>query len=249
MISKEPIELDLSIKSPKSEKEEVTKKPTGLGIGSYDYLGKPIVYKYPIQVSEIMHSTRISSRIYFFHICLLSEEALSLCNIQPFQYKNYLFMHVGDIRPIEKMDELINPILRRNIKGDTDSERFFLILINEIESQRDVLSGIRNALKIVKESLSYFSLNFILSDGRLVFAYREGYPMYFKRIEGGEYTIRSLNYEGLNLKTLPGEGMFKTPSVIFSSDAFEPIEGWVPMVNGELVIVDEKADASSVASL
>ncbi|MCD6380833.1 MAG: class II glutamine amidotransferase [Candidatus Odinarchaeota archaeon] len=249
LISKEPIELDLSMKGTGSKKEEVIKKPTGLGIGSYDYLGKPIVYKYPIQVSESMPSTRISSRIYFFHICLLSEEALSLCNIQPFQYKNYLFVHVGDIRPVEKMDEMINPILRRNLKGSTDSERFFLILMNEIESHGDVLDGIRSALKLVKGSLSYFSLNFILSDGRFVFAYREGYPMYFRKIGKGEYIVRSLNYEGLSLRTMPREGIFKSPSVIFSSDAFEPIDGWIPMVNGELVIVNEKANTSSVASL
>ncbi len=54
-------------------------------------------------------------------------------NTHPFTYNRMAFAHNGAVVPNQKLEEFIAPHLQCEIAGMTDSERYFLALLSEIE--------------------------------------------------------------------------------------------------------------------
>lgn len=98
------------------------------------------------------------------------EESIIKNNIHPFVYKNrYLCMHNGQIEFKKNMS--INE--KKEIKGTTDSERFFNILI-KIKEEKDLENIYEGILEIYKYILQDSLLNIIILDKveNIVIAYR-----------------------------------------------------------------------------
>lgn len=81
-------------------------------------------------------------------------------NTHPFVHDGYTFIHNGAIYPKNSLDEFIDQDLKTEIKGDTDSERYFFFLLTEIR-KFGVTEGIRSSVRKLRE-LDFSSVNAML---------------------------------------------------------------------------------------
>lgn len=79
-------------------------------------------------------------------------------NTHPFTYKDYSFIHNGAIYPETAIDQLINPKFFEYIAGTTDSEKYFYLLLTEIE-KHGIVKGISSTISLIKEHADYSSIN------------------------------------------------------------------------------------------
>ncbi len=84
--------------------------------------------------------------------------SISENNTHPFMYEDYSFIHNGSIFPPDAIAPYIHPKFAKLIVGDTDSERYFYLVITEIEKHGLIL-GIKSALSIIKTHGDTTSLN------------------------------------------------------------------------------------------
>tara|TARA_B110000208_G_C11655835_1_gene389760 strand:+ start:34 stop:837 length:804 start_codon:yes stop_codon:yes gene_type:complete len=95
-------------------------------------------------------------------------------NCHPFIYKNYSFMHNGDISNFNSMKKDIINKLNDNIfqliKGNTDSEYIFALLINELDNNNNKNYSIiiKNIIKYLTSFKNTMSLNLAFTDGETI---------------------------------------------------------------------------------
>jgi predicted glutamine amidotransferase len=127
-------------------------------------------------------------------------------NSHPFVIDGRAFMHNGSIRGLSKIFSA-----SRKPLGQTDSEKFFLLLLDSLEGR-----GMSEALAVTiprLEALDYSSLTFVMQDGHSMYAYR-----HFSRYE--DYYTLYYSKSGR--------------SIVFSSERLPGLE-WNLIGNRELV--------------
>ena len=82
-------------------------------------------------------------------------------NAHPFHFGKYSFTHNGSINPPTALDEFISPIYLKQAVGNTDSERYFLLVVQKIE-ELGLVPGVKAAVKIIKDHANYSSINAML---------------------------------------------------------------------------------------
>jgi predicted glutamine amidotransferase len=83
-------------------------------------------------------------------------------NTHPFVVGGWAFAHNGGIPVSERIDELTSARWRGLRRGATDSERYFLALLERVESCGDLLEGIRSTVADVREVCGSASMNAVL---------------------------------------------------------------------------------------
>lgn len=103
---------------------------------------------------------------------------VSLENTPPFTYKQWSFMHNGYLMDFDtqfrhKIRDVLNDKYLALIRGSTDSEYIFALLIQLIETQSPI-SAMQNCIKILTNIVQNEAalLNIILSDGQHIYALR-----------------------------------------------------------------------------
>lgn len=143
-------------------------------------------------------------------------------NTHPFVYEQYSFIHNGDIRPRENLDPFIRADLNASRIGETDSERYFYLLLTEIE-KLGIEDAVQSAVQIIEKNCSFSSINaMLLSPEKLIVISKFN----SERIPAGQPS----DYYQLKYKT---DG---TDFVVASSGW--PQSGWTPIENSTLLIVD-----------
>lgn len=84
--------------------------------------------------------------------------SISENNTHPFMYEDYSFIHNGSIFPPDAVTPFIDPKFASKIIGETDSERYFYLVMTEIEKY-GLIDGIKSALSIIKTHGDTTSLN------------------------------------------------------------------------------------------
>lgn len=166
----------------------------GFGVGWYS----PSINEIPAVYTSAMPAwsdrnlrrlaPKISSPCIFSHVRASSTGSVSQLNCHPFQYKNYLFMHNGEIRGFPQ----IKRDLRRNlcdeiydwIEGETDSEHFFALFLDRL-LKKEKSSGARFLSETLIETIEELeglkrkndvqqpsTLNIVLTDGSCLVAVR-----------------------------------------------------------------------------
>lgn len=106
-----------------------------------------------------------------------------ISNTHPFHWRDWVFAHSGTIFGAEAS----LPLNETAPLGETDSERFFLAIWEQVHAAADPAEALAIFLKKRRETLAFSALNFLLSDGRTLWAYRDFGD---KRLEKGE-TLKS----------------------------------------------------------
>ena len=82
-------------------------------------------------------------------------------NTHPFTYQDITFIHNGSISPADVLDPLIDKKYLDLAKGTTDSERYFLFLLTQIE-KHGFVEGVKAGLTYIKNNCSYSSINMMI---------------------------------------------------------------------------------------
>ncbi len=80
--------------------------------------------------------------------------AINENNTHPFTYQDISFIHNGSITPFDCLDPLIDKKYLSLAKGSTDSERYFLYLLTQIE-KHGFVEGVKTGLSYIKNNCSY----------------------------------------------------------------------------------------------
>ena len=124
-------------------------------------------------------------------------------NTHPFRFRSWLFAHHGTVPNFDHVrEELLQPVpdfLRRNIRGQTDSEHLFHLLLAFLHTSGKLddmnistalaRDAIASTLALVekaagKEATQAMECALALTNGRLLVATRHGAPVYLQQING-----------------------------------------------------------------
>ncbi|MBD2502469.1 ergothioneine biosynthesis protein EgtC [Anabaena azotica] len=165
----------------------------GVGIGWYDEGGKSFIYRNTIplwhdsNLQELSQYVQAHCTVGYARLAGVGEP-LDISNCQPFRSGKLLFVHNGEIlsfqqtlyRPIR--DSLADSTYNL-IKGQTDSEHIFALLVEMWQSFPDsnLVSAIGMTLQrltdLAQKHDTSFSANMIVSDGQAIAAVRYAYGM------------------------------------------------------------------------
>ena len=89
-------------------------------------------------------------------------------NTHPFKFKNFCFSHNGFIKNFnntirKKIFKYLKPKYINLIKGQTDSELIFILLMQIIENKKKVEKSIKNTIQIIEENCDACMLNFLIA--------------------------------------------------------------------------------------
>lgn len=97
-----------------------------------------------------------------------SEGSLSLTNTHPFVSDGLAFAHNGTVRKF-------HPTTRHTAKGQTDSERVFMSLLDRMEEKNDLRSALKSVLREDVAGHEYSAIMLLVSDGHRLCGYRNYY--------------------------------------------------------------------------
>ncbi len=192
------------------EREAVTPPPassaTGWGLGFYQN-GEVLHKKRPQldpqgfdwkQVAKDVHSDCV-----VLHLRQPTVGDFRTSNTHPFRMRRWLFAHTGTLSRFEAIQgairESLPDFLARNVRGSTDSELFFHVILSFLhdEGQLDlpeadparVAQAIRSAIALLDRlgaevRAEPSTLNSVLTNGNLLFGIRRGEPMAFVERRG-----------------------------------------------------------------
>jgi len=231
----------------KSLVESSHENPDGWGVAWLDdkdwHVHKePIPLYYSTTAREIIRKY-VRGRIVVSHVRFASVGDNKIENTHPWLYRGWVFAHNGTIRNKQMLLKLLREEYR-DLEGDTDSEIFFHLLIQEIEDLEDSIEGIMNVIeKIVGKGIKFSSLNFIASDGENLYALRYAterlnyYSLYYIKRPKEGLELRRLSRETkqlISMKLARGERAVIVASEIMSDEKY-----WRRVPNKHLVIVDK----------
>ncbi len=174
--------VDQSLASRSSEQ---TTNGDGFGIGWYDDLEEPGLYRHTQpawndpNLHDLCRHTR--SPLFLAHVRAATSTAIQQSNCHPFRYGKWLFVHNGLIEGFERvrrdMALALSPSLYPAIRGTTDSELMFLLAVH-FGLERDVYEGVARMAGFV-ESLCRekgieqpLQMTLGISDGVRIYAFR-----------------------------------------------------------------------------
>lgn len=184
-----------------ARKSTVTVNADGFGLGWYDERKEPGLYHEILPAWSDCNlknlAKHIKSGLFFAHVRSSTGTATNRSNCHPFGYKNWLFMHNGQIGEYEsirwQLDRLIPEYLYNERRGATDSEVIFLLMIAnglEEDPEQAIKITLSQILKLMKEKNIEEALRFtsVLSDGNEMIAVRyssdDSAPsLYFKQYD------------------------------------------------------------------
>jgi predicted glutamine amidotransferase len=145
-------------------------------------------------------------------------------NTHPFTYQDITFIHNGSISPATVLDPLIDKKYLELAKGTTDSERYFLYLLTQIETHGFV-EGVKAGLTYIKNNCSYSAINMMIINSDYFIAAciynQDKIPSKFKD---------SPDYYHLKYTTHDGQ-------VVVASSGWNQ-EGWSNLPNGGVLVVE-----------
>lgn len=175
----------------------------------------------------------IKSSLIIAHLREAKHGEVSLNNTHPFYRQGWIFAHNGSMEQFREIEKEIEDI---NFEGETDSERYFYLILKHIRQQGSVKQGIRSAIRWLEDNCIEGGKNFLMSNGKQLYAYRYGRDL--------SYAIRKVPFAIENYSGDSGNG--HKPAIVPVNSKMvmitsEPLtsENWREVPEGHMVTVDE----------
>ncbi len=203
-------------------------------------------------------SPKIKSGCLFAHVRAASFGDISEANCHPFHFGKFLMMHNGSIEGFDKIKRSLRRSLSDEVygwvRGQTDSEHFFSLFIEEMRkigpkySLKDMAKALETAINMVEamkrqEKIKDGTyLNTVVTDGTFMIATRfvttdeEPLTLYFS--EGSRYVCE----DGICRmeKASPDERAV----LIVSEKLTEMRSDWKKVPSNHMILVDEQSNVS-----
>ena len=161
---------------------------------------------------------------------------VGLANTHPFHYHDWIFAHNGTVFGAAASF----PLIEAAPQGDTDSERFFLWIWEQINSEMDPTAALVTLLKKSREQLVYTSLNFLMSDGKRLWAYRD---IGDKRLDKGETVADREAYYTLHTAQVGNA------AVVCSEPLTALAKNWMPIAQRTLAVFSAATPAPKLLTI
>jgi predicted glutamine amidotransferase len=156
-------------------------------------------------------------------------------NTHPFTYHDISFIHNGSITPSNALDQVIDKKYLQLAKGTTDSERYFLFLLSQIE-KHGFVDGVKAALTYLKDNCTYSSINMmIINPDYFITACIYNQDKIPKRF------ANDLDYYQLKFRAKDG-------NVVVASSGWNQ-DGWQQIPNGSILVVARSGQKYSLCAL
>jgi glutamine amidotransferase len=233
--------------------------PHGWGLGYYQ-ASQPLLRKQPKSMGERLdfaaQAAALKSTLVLGHVREATVGGQRTENTHPFRYRNWIFCHTGTLERFEEIREdllrAVPEFIRRNIRGNTDSEHLFhlfLSFVNDtgrIDDQRIAPTVAAQALastfayadRLVADRGGQPSTGCcILSNGSVLVATRRGAPLAIFR--NSAYRCDDSEGKPVNashLKAVAVVGGNRTPAA----------GGWEAVADRGIVTVDHRMNIEHI---
>jgi predicted glutamine amidotransferase len=222
--------------APDSLEVQSHRNADGSGIGFFDAAGAPVLDKQPEPAFSdeefIREARQAESATFIAHVRWATAGGRTVQNTHPFAMQGRIMAHNGGIGELPRLEEQLGSYASL-VLGDTDSERYFALIMQQTEAHGgDVGAGITAAAGWIAEHLPVSSLNTIVAAPGEVWALR--YPAahalhILERPAGPELHVRSTT------SSMHAPALKDAPSVVVASEELDGESGWRMLAPGELV--------------
>lgn len=202
------------------------------GWGSAYYTdGEPDIRRFPLAAHADESFDEVTggrARLIMVHVRRATIGGLRLENTHPFSRGPYTYCHNGTILKAAQLESLAD----RPPAGDTDSERFFNMLMTGFDRD-DVVGSLRRAVEAVCECCGFSALNFLFCDGRRLYAYRFGVYRLYRLVRNLDLDADTRTHYHLHLERPSGEHL-----ALVASEQLTDDEPWEEFAQDELMVCD-----------
>ncbi len=200
----------------------------GWGIATTDN-HKAELYKEPVAANKSEHFKeqleKHKSNAALLHLRRATEGMpVTENNTHPFTYQDITFIHNGSISPFDCLDPLIDKKYLSLAKGTTDSERYFLYLLTQIE-KHGFVEGVKEGLTYIKNNCSYSSINMMIINSEYFIA-----ACIYNQDKIPEKFKNDTDYYHLKYTKKDGQ-------IVVASSGWNQ-EGWSELPNGSVLVVE-----------
>ena len=227
------------LEAPDSVEAQSRKEPDGYGIGTFDREGRPHVIKrakaayqdraFPQEAHELR------SRIFVAHIRFATNGENLERNTHPFVHRGRIFAHNGVVHGLDELEARLRPEYRALIGGETDSERVFALITQEIDDHGgDVTAAITAATAWIAAFLPLYAVNLLLATSDELWALR--YPGTHDLLWLDERAAASAEHVDRRRRLRYGVDV-PAPGIAVASEAMGNDMPWTPLAPGDLLHV------------
>ena len=247
------------VDAPDSLEVQSHRNVDGSGIGFFDAAGTPVLDKQPEPAytdQEFLREARQArSATFVAHVRYATAGRRTLANTHPFTMRGRIMAHNGGFGELARLEEQLGPY-RDLVEGDTDSERYFALITQQIDANGgDVAAGIAAAARWIAERLPVSSLNTIVAVAGELWALRYPGQHALHIIErpagassppspdspaagaGGPATTGAGLHARSMTSSVHAPELHVLPSVVVASEELDGEHGWRMLASGELVHV------------
>jgi predicted glutamine amidotransferase len=243
--------------------EVVAKGATlGWGLGFYQagevlLRRRPIDERAEIDVASLAKDLRAD--VLIGHVRAATVGNLRTENTHPFRYRQWLFAHTGTVDGYrsmrERLIESLPEFLRRNVRGDTDSELLFHLFLSFLHDAGHLASGavdpqatraaLRSTLSLIDrlraaEGETVGEMNLLVTDGEhMVGAHRRA-TMAYRVVKGRADLERLLGDDALRRARIPD--MASCRFCLVASDFDVEPRGWTEVALHAMVTITRTDD-------
>jgi glutamine amidotransferase len=221
----------------------------GSGIGFFDSAGKPVIDKQPepafADEEFAREAKQARSATFVAHVRYATAGGRTLANTHPFTMRGRIMAHNGGFGELGRLEEQLGSYLDL-VQGDTDSERYFALITQQIDAHGgDVASGVAAAARWIATRLPVSSLNTIVAVAGELWALR--YPgqhaLHVIERPAGTSSPAGTGDAAIGLharsttSSVHAPELHALPSVVVASEELDGEDGWRMLASGELVHV------------
>jgi glutamine amidotransferase len=238
------------VDAPDSLEVQSHRNVDGSGIGFFDPSGKPVLDKQPepayTDEEFLREAKQARSATFVAHVRYATAGSRTLANTHPFAMRGRIMAHNGGFGGLDRVEEQLGPY-RDLVGGDTDSERYFALITQQIDAHGgDVAAGIAAAARWIATRLPVSSLNAIVAVAGELWALR--YPgqhalHIIERPAGASSPPRAYSpaaaglHDRSTISSVHAPELHVHPSVVVASEELDGEHGWRMLASGELVHV------------
>ncbi len=156
----------------------------GWGVGYYEQETPLLVKSCKTICDDVTTTKPLYTKLFIAHVRkatnprkLPLSTLISEVNTHPFTYKNYTFAHNGTLKIPDAVEKQLGEYAQ-HLQGQCDSEILFYFILKLIEEHGNVITALTHLdeelwkiARSIKSEKPYNSINFILSDGKNIYAY------------------------------------------------------------------------------